>query len=189
MFLLVDRLEVRVNRNIKAVVIPLNVAGHDGFDLWLVKDRFDFGFFIDVGVVVNRWAVVVNMLKLIFICLFNSDYLFRVFIPQTNPWIILELVLEHYVLFEEFLFLVMQERVLTLQFGDNSLQFSDNSFIFLVYLGSCWFELMHLAVNIDIVDGCLSYVLGMDSLLQETRSPLVYLSFLVFHSVKCKIYC
>ena len=54
MFLLVDRLEVRVNRNIKTVVIPLNVAGHDGFDSGLIQDRFDFRFFVDVGLVVNR---------------------------------------------------------------------------------------------------------------------------------------
>ena len=83
----------------------------------------------------------------------------------------------------------MKVRVLTLQFRDNSLQLGDNSFIFLVNMGPRLFKLMHLHVNIDIVDGCLSYVLGMDSLLQETRSPLVYLSFFVLHSVKCKIYC
>ena len=188
MLLFVNGLEVRVNRDIQAVVIPLHVASHDCFDLRLIKDRFDFGLLIKVGVVVSR-AVVIDMLKLIFICLFNSNYLLRVFIPQSGCWTFVDFVFEHYVLFEEFPLFVVEVGVLTLQFLDNSLQFSDNPFIFLVNMGACFLQLMHLAVDIDVVDVCLSNVLGMNSLLQETRSPLLSLPFQVFHSVKCKIYC
>ena len=131
----------------------------------------------------------VDVLKFMFIVLFDFDYLFGVFFPQAEGRIVLCFFLEENVLFHELLFLVTEVGIFGLQIVDNSFKFSDDGLIFLVNMGPTLFKLMHLLVNIDIVDVGLSNVLGMSCLLQETRSPPDCLSFFVFHSVKCKIYC